>query len=455
MNIQFKNIFRITGLVAVAALAFGLSACEDEPDKYEIAGGSPEVIYIRTPGNADSLITEAYTGTRIVLVGNNLRSITQMYFNEYEAVLNTSLITDHTLFVSVPSGVPANPTDLIYMINNSGDTTTYDFSVLIPAPVLSSASREFVKAGDEITITGNYLLSYDDSPMVITMPDGTEITEFEDLEQANVTFVVPETTESGYISVTTKYGTTKSSKFGLYFNAEDMPGMLFDLDGITGLTNHGWHNATITTDDNAISGNYIQLGNGTAVMEGSSTWDDSNFAFEYWCGDWNDPQLFEGTDCALYDLVDFSDWENMALKFEFCVPSDYPWSDVSMQLIFAGKEHVTLSGYDDADGNSYPAANNTFFQTADNTAFGYELPRALYRPWETESTGSFDTDDEWITVTIPFSEFIYGYEGGTVDTSLQEDWFASFTIFVVSGGVYGTACTPILKIDNIRAVPYE
>ena len=36
--------------------------------------------------------------------------------------------------------------------------------------------------------------------------------------------------------------------------------------------------------------------------------------------------------------------------------------------------------------------------------------------------------------------------------SKSED-FASLTIFVVGGGVNGIECTPVIKIDNIRAVP--
>lgn len=456
MNIQFKNIFRLGSLMAAAALVFGLSACEDEPDKYEIADGTPEVIYIRTPGNADSLITEAYTGTRIVLVGNNLRSVTQMYFNEYEAVLNTSLITDHTLFVSVPSGVSENPTDLIYMINNSGDTTTYDFTVLIPAPVLSSVSREFVKGGDEVTITGNYLLSYDKSPMVITMPDGTEVTEFEDIEQANVTFIVPDNcTEGGNFSVTTKYGTTTSSKCRFYFSAEEIAeegGLLFDFDGITGLTNHGWHARDIISDEYSISGNYVQLGNGSATMD-DSTWDDTYFSFEYWPGEWTDPVTYpEGSGDRLYDIVDFSDWANMALKFELYVPSEYPWSAGAMQIIMAGTEYVSYGNAGlDVYGNTVAGCNNEYISDTDNDP----CPRALYRPWESETNGTFDTDDEWITVTVPFSTFIYGYDGSTVSRTLTEDQFASLVMFVCSGGVSGTECTPILRIDNIRAVPYE
>jgi hypothetical protein len=79
------------------------------------------------------------------------------------------------------------------------------------------------------------------------------------------------------------------------------------------------------------------------------------------------------------------------------------------------------------------------------------LPRGIYRPWE--ATGSFDTADEWVTVTIPISEFKYGMSGGSATGSLKASDFTSLTIFVVGGGITGKECNPVIKIDNIRAVP--
>jgi hypothetical protein len=75
----------------------------------------------------------------------------------------------------------------------------------------------------------------------------------------------------------------------------------------------------------------------------------------------------------------------------------------------------------------------------------------LYRPWTTD--GSFDTGDEWITVSLPIaSSFVYNMNGGSPTGTLTQDDFASLVLFLVSGGVKGTECTPVLKIDNIRAV---
>ena len=116
----------IKGLVIVGAVLSGvmMTSCEDEPDKYEIADGLPTVNYIRMtdPEVADSLITGAYMSNTICLVGENLRSVYELYFNDQKAILNTSLITDNTLIVDIPSTIPSVVTNKIYLINKNHET---------------------------------------------------------------------------------------------------------------------------------------------------------------------------------------------------------------------------------------------------------------------------------------------------------------------------------------------
>ena len=79
---------------AVVVAGFSMAACEDEPDKYEVAGGKPTLKYVRVPdpAAADSLLTGAYMANTICLVGENLRSVYELYFNDQKAILNTSYI---------------------------------------------------------------------------------------------------------------------------------------------------------------------------------------------------------------------------------------------------------------------------------------------------------------------------------------------------------------------------
>lgn len=443
MKLQNKIPFSLFCLIALVA-SFSMASCEDEPDKYEVADGLPTVRYIRSPYavSADSLITEASTGTTICLVGENLRSIYELYFNDVQAILNSSYMTDNTVIVDVPQSIPTEISNKMYMVTRNGETVEYDFSVTVPAPTLTTMSCEYAPAGSEVTITGNYFVDDPNVPLSVVFPGDIEVTEFTNISQSSISFIMPECIEEGAIDVTTIYGTTTSA-----FHYLDTRGMLFDFDGMTGLGNHGWHDRTITSDETSITGNFVQLGDGNTTLDAAGGWNDSQFAFEYWPGSWNTPTDYpEGEGIRLYDLADFSDYTNMSIKFEMYIPSSNPWSSGAMQVIFAGTDLVTYgNGGTDIYGNAIAGPNNTYFQND-------ELPRALYRPWTT--TGSYHTDDQWVTVSLPISSnFIYGFNGGTATGTLSADDFASLVIFVTGGGVEGTECTPLIKIDNIRAVP--
>ena len=424
----FKSLFLFS---AVALTASVFTGCKDEPDKYEISGGTPTIRYIRPVNveSADSLLTGAYMDNNICIVGENLRSITKMLFNDQEAKLVPSLITNNTLIVTVPSQIPGEVFNKIFMINNSNDTTTYDFKVLVPGPTINNMSNEWAKGGEQATIYGNYFVDDPNTPLTLTI-NGTKV-DIEEFDISHLTFTVPDGLEEGPIEVSTVYGKKKAK-----FNYHDTTGMLFNDFGTydageksTGLTNHGWHAQQIVSDENSLDGSYLLLGD-VDIEDG--TWADSNVSFEYWPGDWDG--TFTGVNSRLSDMVSFADFANMALKFEVNIPSSNPWTNLSMQCIFSGDAQVTL-----------PTANNTFFN-------GTDYPRGLWTPWS--KTGSYDTGGKWTTVTLPLSTFKYKNDGTPAGTPLTADCFSGLTLFIWSGVTSGTTCHPIIRIDNIRAVAY-
>lgn len=447
----YSSYMRLIAAAAAAAAGLLLISCEDEPDRFRQADGVPTVHYIRPVdvNAADSLMTGAYMDNQICIVGENLRSIYELWFNDQPAILNTSYMTDNTLIVTVPGTIPALVTDKMYMITASRDTVTYDFSVLVPGPTVSSMSCEYAEAGSEATIYGDYLIDDPNVPISIVFSGDVPVTEITSIERTAVSFIVPEGAAEGPVTVTTIYGTEESA-----FHYLDSRGFMFDFDeGGTGLSNHGWHDRLIQ-DVDGIRGNYVQLGDGQTAMTEDGGWNDSQFSFEYWCGSWDTPQnMTSGNGMALNNLVDFTDFANMSLKFEMCVPSDYPWSAGAMQIAFEGYDRVTYSGYEIEGYTGTVASANMYVfngESGDSGSFG----RAIYRPWTSAANGSFHTSDEWITVTIPLSNFIYDRLGAVTSTvpSSPAD-FASLSIFVVGGGINGIECTPIIRLDNIRAVP--
>lgn len=439
------NIKCFVVLVAVAVAAVG---CEQE-NGYQMTDGVPTVHYVRTtdPAQADSLLTGAYMENLICIVGENLRSVHELWFNDQKAILNTSYITDNTLLVTVPGTIPSKVDHKMYLITAAKDTVTHDFNVLVPGPTLTGMKCEMVPAGGTAVITGDYFVDEPNTPLTVTLADGTEINRDSEgfvFDKYKISFTVPENAPSGKLTVSTIYGSVESS-----FHLNDSRGLLFTFDGEGALMGQGWKSRPVLEDEWSLTGKYMQLGDGVTPTSG---WPDGQYAFHHWAGSWDTPQnITSGQGIALNNIVDFTDFANMSLKFEMCVPKDYPWSSGGMQIAFEGLDRLSLSS-NPIDGFATVGGASNSTMNGDN-GFG-TWGRAIYVPW-TGLAEPFHTDNEWITVTIPFSDFNLDNKGNpTGDGFASALDFACLTIFVWDGDAYaGVSSTPIMKIDNIRAVP--
>lgn len=429
-----KYLKRILTAMAIS-VGFLAVSCEDQPDAFVPTEGVPSVDFIRY-ADKDVVIDAAFMQEIICIVGQNLRSINQLWFNDQQAVLNTSFMTENTLVVSVPKELPKVQTDKIYMITAAKDTVTYDFKVMLPAPQLKSMSCEFQKPGEEVTVYGNYFKE----PMTITFEDGNgpSVTEFKSISMTEATFTIPADAKPGKIKVETESGLARSP-FSYY---DFCGGLITDFDGTTDIVPQGWNFKGEYKSDGGILGNYVELKSGNPLAA-DGAWNE-DFKIDFWCGNWNgDPMsVTSGPGTPICNLIDFTNFQNMALKFELYIPSSNPWMSGAMQLIFCSSDKAANDSWQ----------NNTFVHASSSDPAGLDLCRGLYRPWE--ATGSFDTGDKWITVTVPFSEFTYNSDGtkGLVPLQKPED-FATFVIWPWSGGVNGAECTPVFRIDNLRAVP--
>ena len=421
----------------LAAAALGFASCEDYPDAFELADGVPTVQYVRY-ADRDVLIEQAYMGEVVCFVGENLCSVRELFFNDQKAVLNTSFMTANTLVAAVPGNLPKVKTDKVYMITKGQDTLTVDFKVMMPAPQIKSMSCEFQQPGTDVTVYGNYFAE----PMTITFEDGAgpAVTSFKSISMTEVTFTIPTDAKPGKIKIETESGLARSP-FSYY---DFCDGLITDFDGTTDIVPQGWNFSGQYLTEGGIMGNYVELKSATA-MSPDGAWNE-DFKIDFWCGNWNgDPMsVTSGPGTPICYVVDFTDFKNMALKFELFIPSSNPWKAGAMQLIFCSADKAANDSWQ----------NNTFVHASASDPAGLDLCRGLYRPWE--ATGSFDTGDKWITVTVPFSDFKYNSDGtdGKVKLERPED-FASFVIWPWSGGVNGVECTPIFRIDNLRAVPVK
>ena len=123
------------------------------------------------------------------------------------------------------------------------------------------------------------------------------------------------------------------------------------------------------------------------------------------------------------------------MKFECKIPASNPWASAALQMIFTSDADVT-----------YATGTNAYYSTT-------TVPRGLWMPWK--NTGSYDTADKWVTVSVPLSEFNKTHEGAACANATSKDTMTGLTFFVWHGGVAGSDCSPIICIDNIRLVPIE
>lgn len=445
MKTRYINWFFVA---ALAMMGRFMTACEDQPDKYEIADGVPTLKYVRSPlpEEADSLLVGAYLGNTVCLVGDNLRSIYELYFNDQKATLNTSYMTDHTVLVDIPKNIPEEVTNKIYMITKSGEKVDFDFSVMVPAPVVSSMSCEYAPAGSEAVLYGDYFVDDPNVPLTISMPgditvEGEQITS---ITKTAVKFIVPEGAVQGNIRVKSIYGTGQS-----VFQYKDTRNILFDWDGkYEGALAAGnsWNGdnekkGQILASVPSVDEKYMVMG--PATLSGGQWQTPGEYLMMYW----PDPNATEGC-VPLYNLPQFKKMledykiEELALKFEVYVPTSNPWMAEGMQIRFTSLDEVSMSNQ-----------TQDYIWNDDESHEEGKAPRGVWVPWE--ETGSYDTNNQWVTVTLKMSEFNKLVSGLASDTEFTQDRFAGLSIFLRGGGVDGKECEPIICIDNIRVVPVE
>ena len=425
-----KQIFKhITGIVGILILAANSVSCDryDYPDRFRATEGVPTISYVRY-ADRDVFIEQAFMDEVLCIVGTNLKSVHDVYFNDQKAILNPSYITDNTLVVSVPNTQASEVTNKLYLYNKDGQGVDFDFKVLPPVPKVYSISNEWAKEGEEVTLVGKYFMDVQS----VAMP-GAEVTDFTVDDSEHITFKVPAGVSAGPVSVTTASGSANSS-----FQYLDQRNMLFDFDGLRGgfAIGNGWrapanghlHNPG---DDAfpALDGSYLWLGG----KDPTSNWAEDEYSFDYWNSE--DPT---SSIPPLRSLPAFDTYikkfgvGGLTLKFECLIPTSNPWTGASMQLMFSSSSVVSNDNM-----------NNTYFSED-------SVPRALWTPWL--ATGSYDTGDKWLTVSVPLSEFTLTPSGAVCSEKFDSSCLDGFALFVWSG-FSGSACEPVIAIDHIRVVP--
>ena len=231
-----------------AVLAF--SSCEKDNSN----DGAPSIQYVRVtnPESSDSLLVGASQGSLIAIVGQNLGGAQRMWFNNREASLNPTYITNTTILVNVPSLIPTEITNKLKIYFSNGDSLLYDFEVQISEPAVSNMLSEYVNTGEVATIRGDYFYA----PLTVTFTGGVEGT-LVSVEDKIIEVRVPDGAQPGPVTVKTNFGETVSD-----FWFRDNRNIFISSDPFTGWWNSSYvvePSAVGADDPVSINGNYIRF----------------------------------------------------------------------------------------------------------------------------------------------------------------------------------------------------
>ena len=244
-----KSINKILLVIIMLTSVAGIFiACDKNNDD----SGEPSVSYVRItrPESSDSLLVGAGQGRLIAIVGENLKDAVEVWFNDRQAVLTPTYITNRSILVSVPNPIPTDITNKMKIVFKNGFILYHDFVVQISEPYVASMVSEFVNDGDVATIRGDFFYE----PLTVTFTGGVTGTIVSVTPQA-VQVRVPAGAQAGRITVKTNFGETKSN-----FWFRDSRNHFINSDPY-----EGWWNASYVVsspgpgDPPKISGNYIRF----------------------------------------------------------------------------------------------------------------------------------------------------------------------------------------------------
>ena len=412
-----KSIIKIntrvsTILLLLVALLTSIlfHACQ----KDEKGGGAiPVISYIRItdPLKSDSLVSHAFMGSTIAIMGQNLQDVNEIWFNNQKAFVNFSFVTSSTIIVTIPNVIPSVVTNKLLLINsNKTDTLKYSFGVDVPPPFLSGMLCEYVADGATAVIQGNFFIDDPSSPLKVFFPGNLEGT-ITDVTINQIKVTVPSGVGVGTIQVKSLYGSTRST---FYFR--DDRNIILDYD--TRTTAGSWRGGTIKSDANSLKGNYMMLKGQLDDNVGSEDFTGGGFVSELWSDANGRPQanFFTGSPA------------DYLFKFEANVKV---WTGAYLNICF-GPWASSVSPY-----------QNQLYWSDVNA-------RGLWKAWEGTSTGSFTTDG-WITVTIPMSDIKFNKDFGTM--AFDPTKAGSLTFWMKGPSATSGAKSDIeIYFDNVRIV---
>jgi len=213
-----KNKFSLIAILLFTFIAF--TSCENEfQDDADPSTSAPPIITSVSRAQEDEPVTQGVLESTYIIRGENLSTLSQIYFNGVEAGFNPAFLTDAIAFVEIPEDAPYVGQDNIMRLVNASGTTDYGFSLLN----IEDFTEETVGGVKLVTLVGG---DFTDTNSV-TFVSGTE--EQGNLVETPATIVttsetevvveVPDGIEQAFIFLATSRGAVaKSASYGFSYS---------------------------------------------------------------------------------------------------------------------------------------------------------------------------------------------------------------------------------------------
>lgn len=184
-NLKAKYILSLFILGSLFLTVF--TSCSEEQDN--ITAGPLRIDSVSLTGYnlvdgvyvpKDSLTTVGYVQNMYIIRGSGFSETEAIYFNDFQADFNPTLVTDNTIIVTIPEDTPyANVSNKLKIVTIKG-SVEYDFVIGQPAPTITSFDPVAGGTGDIVTIKGTVFdnlisVKFDDIEAVIVSSTSTEI----------------------------------------------------------------------------------------------------------------------------------------------------------------------------------------------------------------------------------------------------------------------------------------
>jgi len=236
-----KSYLILTGLLVLI-----IASCTKDPNGVFSGKGAPVINSVRTLSKTDStkgttIVTYDTTGTastttnpggvtvvkadsttdtgnlgnNYVILGQNLGTTTKILINGVSIYFNRALNSDNSVVFTIPTNIPTTqPQSNTIVLTTLYGTVTYKFTVVPPAPSITTTSDYDFTAGSTLTFTGVTFLpvtsiklkgtndaltivSRTDTTMTVTMPQSTAT-------RATLVFTYTSGSNAGATSVSTQ-----------------------------------------------------------------------------------------------------------------------------------------------------------------------------------------------------------------------------------------------------------